>query len=104
MGSVEPAEQAEPVDTIDKIVRAVPGVADLHSGMFGEIATHLAGRKVAGVRIGDDAIDVHITAWTGTPVRDTAAAVRAAVVAEFPDFAVDVTVEAVALKPQSGTD
>lgn len=104
MGPVEPVEQVEPVDTIDAIVRAVPGVADLHSGMFGEIATHLAGRRVIGIRIGDSAIDVHITAWTGTPVRETAAAVRAAVAAEFPGLAVDVSVEAVALMPQPSTD
>lgn len=104
MGPVEPVEHGEPVDTIDAIVRAVPGVADLHSGMFGEIATHLAGRKVIGIRIGYSAIDVHITAWAGTPVRETAAAVRAAVAAEFPGMAVDVTVEAVALTPQPSTD
>ncbi|MDA2892529.1 Asp23/Gls24 family envelope stress response protein [Mycolicibacterium sp. BiH015] len=100
----EPVEQPEPADTIDAIVRAVPGVADLHSGMFGEIATHLPGRRVVGIRIGEGVIDVHITAWAGTPVRETAAAVRSAVATEFPGVAVDVTVEAVAMAPSTGAD
>ncbi|OAN33796.1 hypothetical protein [Mycolicibacterium iranicum] len=104
MGREEFVEQPEPADTIEAIVRTVPGVADLHSGMFGEIATHLAGRRVVGIRIGESTIDVHITAWAETPVRETAAAVRAAVAAEFPGLAVDVTVEAVALTPQPGAD
>ena len=104
MGRDEAAEQPEPADRIDAIVRAVPGVADLHSGMFGEIATHLPGRRVVGIRVGESAIDVHITAWADTPVRETAAAVRAAVAAEFPGAAVDVTVEAVAMTSPSGAD
>ncbi|MGB7508300.1 MAG: hypothetical protein WA965_23035, partial [Mycobacterium sp.] len=75
---------AEPADTVAAIVRAVPGVAELHSGMFGEVGTYLPGRRVPGIRIGDDTIDVHITVWQGAAVRDTAAAVRAAVAASRP--------------------
>ncbi|MGB3356550.1 MAG: hypothetical protein WBB00_27765, partial [Mycobacterium sp.] len=84
---------AEPADTVAAIVRAVPGVAELHSGMFGEVGTYLPGRRVPGIRIGDDTIDVHITVWQGAAVRDTAAAVRAAVAASRPGTPVNVTVE-----------
>lgn len=85
---------AEPdADTVAGIARAVPGVADLHPGMFGEVATYLPGRRVAGVRIEADRAEVHITVFDDVPVRATAAAVRAAVSAALPDHAVDVTVE-----------
>ena len=89
----------EPADAVAAITRAVPGVADLHPGMFGEVGTYLPGRRVSGVRIGDDAIDVHITVWEGVAVRDTAAAVRAAVAAAHPGTAVNVTVEDVTTPP-----
>lgn len=90
---------SEPADAVAAITRAVPGVADLHPGMFGEIGTYLPGRRVAGVRVGDDAIDIHITVWDGVAVRDTAAAVRAAVAAVRPGTPVNVTVEDVAALP-----
>lgn len=97
------AEQ-EPADAVEAIVRAVPGVADMHAGMFGEVATHLPGRKVVGVRISGSTIDVHITAWADPSVRETAAAVRAALADRWPDASVDVTVEAVALAPLPHAD
>lgn len=89
-------QESDAADTVAGIVRAVSGVADLHSGMFGEVATYLPGRRVAGVRVTDDRVDVHITVTADAPVRPTAAAVRAAVAAVLPDHAVDVTVEDVA--------
>jgi len=63
-------------DSIAQAVLAVPGVASLHAGMFGEVGTYLPGRRVAGVRIGADAIDVHVSLVFDAPVRATAAAIR----------------------------
>ncbi|MCK0517427.1 Asp23/Gls24 family envelope stress response protein [Williamsia sp. DF01-3] len=81
------------VDQIAAVVTAVPGVAGLHAGMFGEVATYLPGRRVPGVRIADaGAIDVHVSVRIGAPIRDTAAAIRRAVSAVH-DGAVNVTVE-----------
>jgi hypothetical protein len=53
---------------------------------------------VPGIRFGDDTIAVHITVLEGAAVRETAAAVRAAVSREWPGVAVDVTVEDVAAR------
>ena len=89
----------EPAERIAAVVRGVPGVAALHPGAFGEVGTYLPGRRVAGVRITDDAVDVHIVVVFGTPVRATAAAVRSAVGALHPGVAVNVTVEDVAPAP-----
>jgi uncharacterized alkaline shock family protein YloU len=84
----------EPADRVAAAVRAVPGVADLHPGMFGEVGTYLPGRRVPGIRIDDGAVQVHICVVFGPSVRDTAAAVRAAIAAQLPEATViDVTVE-----------
>jgi uncharacterized alkaline shock family protein YloU len=83
----------EPADTIAAAVLAVPGVADLHPGMFGEVGTYLAGRRVPGIRITDNSVEVHLTVAFDAPVRETAAAVRSAVAAMMPGATVNVTVE-----------
>ncbi|KDF00070.1 hypothetical protein Y900_014255 [Mycolicibacterium aromaticivorans JS19b1 = JCM 16368] len=92
-------------DTVASIARAVPGVAALHPGMFGEVGTYLPGRRVTGVRIRDDRVEVHITVTASAHVRQTAAAVRSAVRAAMPDLPVDVTVEEITAAPtNTGTD
>ncbi|MFD4183444.1 hypothetical protein ACFWPB_20405, partial [Rhodococcus sp. NPDC058514] len=45
------AQETEPADLIADAVLAVPGVAGLHGGMFGEVATYLPGRRVLGVAL-----------------------------------------------------
>ena len=97
--SSEPVGQSpEPLqieDIVAQTVLATPGVAALHAGTFGEVATYLPGRRVAGVRTLDDGYDIHVvTAW-GHPVMATADAVRQAVQRVAPGR-VDVTVEDVA--------
>ena len=82
----------EPADQIATAVLAVPGVAGLHAGMFGEVATYLPGRRVTGVRITHDAVEVHVSVLIDTPIRATAAAIRRAVT-RLTALPVDVTVE-----------
>jgi hypothetical protein len=60
-------------------VMALPQVAALHSGRFGEIATLLPGRRVPGVRIRPDEITVGVTGRYPATVTDIGDAVRAAV-------------------------
>lgn len=79
-------------DAIAAAVTAVEGVADLHSGMFGEAATYLPGRRVAGIRLSDDETEIHISLLFGFPVRATAEAVRDAV-APLVAGSIHVTVE-----------
>lgn len=98
-----PYDDGSAADTVAGVVRAVPGVTDLHTGMFGEVATYLPGRRVNGVRITDGHADVHITLAPRAPVRETAAAVRAAVAAALPGHLVDVTVEDIAPGPRTAT-
>ncbi|GAA2735887.1 hypothetical protein GCM10009867_19250 [Pedococcus aerophilus] len=85
-------DDRDPVDAIAAAVLAVPGVADLHAGMFGEAATYLPGRRVAGIRVQPDITEVHLTIAFGSPVRETADEVRTAVAA-LVTTPVHVTVE-----------
>jgi hypothetical protein len=66
-------------DRIATAVQALPLVAGLHSGRFGEIATYLPGRRVPGVRIRDDDITIGVTAHYPATIAQIGAAVRAAV-------------------------
>ncbi|GAA1881670.1 hypothetical protein [Lapillicoccus jejuensis] len=75
--SAEPAGEPELADRLADLTRAVPGVADLHGGVFGEVATYLPGRKVAGVRVEDDHVEIHVSVLYDEPVRATAEAVAA---------------------------
>ncbi|MDQ6716000.1 MAG: hypothetical protein M3Z83_07815 [Actinomycetota bacterium] len=86
------------VDRIRQAVTAVPGVADLHAGAHGEVATYGVGRRVNGVRIRDTEIQVHIVTRWGAPVLAVADAVRLAVlaVAGTPGTQVDIVVQDVA--------
>ncbi|NVN52804.1 Asp23/Gls24 family envelope stress response protein [Mycolicibacterium hippocampi] len=90
----QPGKQqtATPADIVAEAVGSVPGVAGLHSGMFGEVGTYLPGRRVSGVRLSEGVTEVHVTLHFGAPVRQTAAQIRD-VVATMVGGRVDVTVE-----------
>lgn len=89
-----PAVPATPVleDRIAAAVLVVEGVAGLHGGTFGEAATYLPGRRITGVRVGPDGVDVHVSLVYGTPVREAAMRVRRTV-ADLAPGPVQVTIE-----------
>lgn len=80
-------------DAIVKAVLAEPDVVKLHSGAFGEVATYLPGRRVAGVQVGEQRVSVHVTVQLGSPVQPVARRVRAAVEPLAGGRPVDVVVE-----------
>lgn len=82
----------ESADAVARAVLAVNGVAALHDGMFGEVATYLPGRRLAGVRLLDPGADVHVSVYYDAPIRGTAAAIRDRVAA-LVGTPVNVTVE-----------
>ena len=95
---VQDGPAPELADAIAAAVTAVDGVAELHGGMFGEAATYLPGRRVAGVRLDGDDTEVHVSILFGFPVRRVAEAVRDAVAPLVPG-AVHVMVEDVVRAP-----
>ncbi|MHA3021336.1 Asp23/Gls24 family envelope stress response protein [Mycobacterium sp. BMJ-28] len=99
-----PPVSSDLAELIAAAVTEVKGVAGLHAGMFGEVATYLPGRRVSGIRIGPDRVDVHVSLTLDAPVRPTATAIQRAVGA-ITDLPVDVTVEdLVPVTPASGRD
>lgn len=91
-------------DDVAAAVLAVPGVADLHAGLFGEVATHLPGRRVRGVRLGaeEGSVAVHVVVEWGVSVPSTVDAIRAAVEG-LTTGTVHVTVEDVAAPGAAAT-
>lgn len=54
-------------------------VARLSPGSFGEVATYLPGRRIIGVRVTEDHVEVHIVARWGAPLPRVGEEVRTAV-------------------------
>ncbi|MEO9221247.1 MAG: hypothetical protein ABI251_05620 [Mycobacteriaceae bacterium] len=91
-GRASGGRPVELVDVVAAAVLGVGGVAALHGGAFGEVATHLPGRQVAGIRLREDGADIHLTLIFGVSVSATAQRVREAV-AGLISGPVHVTVE-----------
>jgi uncharacterized alkaline shock family protein YloU len=72
---------AHTADEVAALVLSVPGVIRLHGGVVGEAATYLPGRRVTGIKLGDDRVEVHVVVANGTPIRDTAQQIHTAVAA-----------------------
>ncbi|MFC4605013.1 hypothetical protein [Rhodococcus kronopolitis] len=90
--SVPTGPEPEPAERIAALVLGVPGVAGLHGGQFGEVATYLPGRRVSGVTLTDTACAIHIGVSYPANVVDVAARVRTALAAEV-TVPVHVTIE-----------
>ena len=90
-----PAAAPDAAEVVATATLAVPGVNALHAGIVGEVATYLPGRRVNGVRLREDGCEIHVVLDWGSPVRQTADAVRAAI-EDLVEGPVHVTVEDVA--------
>ena len=91
-----PPPLAEPDVEVPLIAGAVlscPLVAELHPGAYGEIATYLPGRRVPGIRVGADVIEVHVVAHLAATVPQVAAAIRAVLTPWSTGRRVDVVIE-----------
>ncbi len=70
---------APDLDAVAAAVSACPPVAALAGGAYGEIATYLPGRRLLGVRLSGEELEVHVVARWGTPLPEVAHRVREAV-------------------------
>jgi len=98
--SPQPGPAEGLADAVRAAVLAVGGVADTHTGTFGEVGTYLPGRRVPGVRLRRDGAEVHAVLEWGAPVGATADAIRAAT-ASLTGAAVDVVIQDVAAPPDA---
>jgi hypothetical protein len=58
---IQPGADAA-ADSIAAATAACPSVARMSAGDVGEVATYLPGRRVEGVRMTDDGVEVHVVA------------------------------------------
>jgi hypothetical protein len=73
-----PPEDAVDVDGVEAAVVACPAVASMSAGRFGEVATYLPGRRVAGIRANDTDVEIHIVARHGYVIQHVTARIAAA--------------------------
>lgn len=92
----ESGGDSEP-ERISVAVLACPDVSDLSAGAFGEIRSYLPGRSVPGVKVDDDAVEVHIVARFGPPLRAIAAQIDDALAPLLAGRELRVTVEDVTI-------
>lgn len=92
MTAPDPDRPPVTAELVAEFVLAAPGVAGLHGGAFGEVATYLPGRRIDGIRITETLCSVHIVARIPADLRAVADAVRTGV-ATLVDVPVQVTVE-----------
>lgn len=74
-----PAVTEVDTDAVATAVMACPHVAGLSAGTVEEVATYLPGRRVQGIRVRDEAVEIHIVARWGPPLPEVATEVRQAV-------------------------
>lgn len=72
-------DEAALADRVAEAVRESPKVVDLHAGSPVQVATYLPGRRVPGVRLQEDRIDVHVVLEWSDDLLSSAASVRDAV-------------------------
>jgi hypothetical protein len=63
-------------DAIAAAAQSCPSVARLSGGLVGEVATFLPGRRVTGVRLLPEEVEVHVVARWDRPLQAVAEEVR----------------------------
>jgi hypothetical protein len=93
-GAVPPARPAVDAERVAHAAEGVPTVARLSAGSLGvEVATYLPGRRVRGVRITDDHVEVHVVARWPAVLPEVADDVRAAVTPLAAGLPVEVRID-----------
>jgi len=86
----------------EAVADAVRGVPDVRLHESSAVGTHMPGRRVPGVRLKGDDVEVHVSVVYPTPVDTAARAVRAAL-AGLVSGRVDVVIDDV-VHPDDGPD
>ena len=90
-------------DAIADAALTCRGVVGLHGGALNEFAAYLPGRTVAGVRIAEDRVEVHVVARYGTVLPALAEEVRTAVAKVADGLPVEVYIDDLDLDPMTPT-
>jgi len=93
---------AVPLTLAERVAATVlthPGVAGLHGGVFGSVATYLPGRRLTGVRIGegDEPVELGVVLHIHRPIPEVVRALRREVSVMCGGAAVNITVADIAV-------
>lgn len=89
-------------DAVVAAALACPHVAAMSSGLAGEVATYLPGRRVPGLRLTDQEVELHIVAKWGPSLPEVADAVRKAVAPVTGGLPTSVYVEDIEVPDEQG--
>jgi hypothetical protein len=90
------------VDVVHDTVLACPGIAGVGSTLPGALATYLPGRRVTGIRVNPDSIELEVcTRWNASAAQ-VGAALQAALKKQAAGRRIDVTIVDIEL-PESET-
>lgn len=92
----QPPAPLDPVERVADIALAIPGVAGLSSGPFGDLKTYLPGRRLDGIRQRQGHTEIGIVLEWGASATSTARLLRARVEGAVGGV-VDITVADVTL-------
>ena len=101
-----PSALAILAEKVAAAVAAHPAVAGLDGGPFGAIATHLPGRRLLGVRIGegDEPVELAVVLYPDRPIPEVVGVLRREVSRICGGAAVDITVSDLELPPGWATE
>lgn len=71
-----PTKDPSPAQRVATAVSELDGVADLHGGVLGEVATYLPGGRVNGVRLEQSGVEVHVVLYLDDDIQAVAAQVQ----------------------------
>jgi hypothetical protein len=100
-GDRSPSALAALAEQVAAAVTAHPAVARLDAGTFGAVFTHLPGRRLVGVRIGEpgEPVEIAVVLHLDRPIPEVARALRREVSRMCGGAAVDITVADLELPP-----
>jgi uncharacterized alkaline shock family protein YloU len=102
----EPVTPEKLAEAIAAEVRAHPAVVRLDGGALGVVATHLPGKRVVGVRVGepDEPVEIAVVLRLGSPIPQVVADLRERVLGLAGHVAVDVEVTDVVTAEEAATE
>jgi hypothetical protein len=80
------------VDDIYAAVLGCPGVAGLGTGMIGELATYLPGRRVPGIRVTPELVQLEVCAIWGPSARQIGDQIWAALASVVTDRPIEIVI------------
>jgi len=96
----------DPVELAQRVAAAVtahPAVVGLHGGIYGTVATYLPGRRLLGVRIGEDGepVEIAVVVNADHPIPGVVRSLRSQVSRICGGAAVDVTIADIVLPDEA---